>query len=330
MDLYIGLMSGTSTDAVDAALVDFADDKIKLIATHSQPIDNELHHLLLQLAHPENNEINLAGQASTLTGEVFAQAANELLKAANFTSADIKAIGSHGQTIRHYPNESSPFTIQIGDPNIIAARTNITTVADFRRKDMANGGKGAPLTPAFHKALLQTQKENDSAVFLNIGGIANITIINGNTFLGFDTGPGNTLLDAWTRKHHKTELDNQGHWAASGTIDQALLHSMLKDSYFKISPPKSTGKELFNLDWIHKHCEKINKDILPENIQANLVELTATTIEDNINKNTKKLCGRIARTQRKRSTIGALNYQQIGLLRRRNLKGIITEPKSKN
>ena len=290
MDLYIGLMSGTSTDAVDAALVDFSDDQIKLIAAHDLSLDASLRDLLLQLSLPCKDDLNLAGQASIQAGEAFAQATNELLKKTKLTSADIKAIGSHGQTIRHYPNESSPFTIQIGDPNIIAARTNITTVADFRRKDMANGGQGAPLTPVFHKALLQTQQPHEDAVFLNIGGIANITVIKANTLLGFDTGPGNTLLDAWTRKHHKAELDNQGRWAASGAIDQALLRSILLEPYFKMSLPKSTGKELFNLDWLDKHLEAINKDILLENIQATLVELTATTIADNIKTHMQKPC----------------------------------------
>ncbi len=290
MDLYIGLMSGTSMDAIDAAVVDCSESTTKLIATYSYPIDHDLHDLLLHLSLPCQDDLNLAGKASIQVGEIFAQAVNKLLQTANLTSTDIKAIGSHGQTIRHYPNESPPFTIQIGDPNIIASRTNITTVSDFRRKDIANGGQGAPLTPAFHKSLLQQHKTPSDAIFLNIGGIANATIITENVLLGFDTGPGNALLDVWTRKHKQNELDDHGDWAATGNINQTLLNSLLSEPFFKLPHPKSTGKELFNLEWIQRNLDNTNETIPAENVQATLVELTAETIAQSIKKQMQKPC----------------------------------------
>ncbi len=282
--LYIGLMSGTSVDAVDVALVDFFSQKPVLIATYSHEIPNDLQQLLLALSAPSDDELNLAGQAATVVGELFASAVNQLLNAEKIKTTEIIAIGSHGQTLRHYPNHKHPFTLQIGDPNIIAARTGITTVADFRRKDLAYGGQGAPLTPAFHAYLAKAHELKDEIVFLNLGGIANVTIIKNQTLIGFDTGPGNTLLDAWIREHHNQKHDHEGEWARAGIVNTTLLEQLLSDPYFTSMPPKSTGRGLFNLAWLQNHLDKFNKPLSAENIQATLTELTAVSIAQAIKK----------------------------------------------
>ena len=199
-----------------------------------------------------------------------------LLTKSNFSAADITAIGSHGQTVRHQPVSPHAFTLQIGDPNTIALKTNITTVADFRRRDIANGGQGAPFAPAFHDAFFRTDLE-DRAI-INIGGIANISILpadKNKPVVGFDTGPGNGLMDAWAQKHICTAYDNNGEWAASGVVNDALLEKLMSDPYFKLPSPKSTGKEYFNLSWLDSF---LSDDLKPEDVQATLLELTARTI----------------------------------------------------
>lgn len=285
-NLYIGLMSGTSLDAVDAVLVDFGKKPLTIIATHSEPVHDTLRQKILDLCHPGKNAIQRMGEVDHALGMLFANASLNLLKKTNYSSKDIRAIGSHGQTIRHEPNHSLPFTLQIGDPNIIVTQTGITTVADFRRRDMALGGQAAPLAPAFHNYLLRTEKENRWVV--NIGGITNITLLAADAkknVLGFDTGPGNTLLDAWCFRHTKNYYDKNGDWAASGRVNQDLLNILLSDPYFKITPPKSTGREYFNLNWLEQYLKKISGSILPKDIQATLVDLTAQSICGAINKN---------------------------------------------
>lgn len=293
-ELYIGLMSGTSMDAVDAALVDFNAAKPELIATHSQSIPAALKKALLDLCKPGHDEINRMGQLDIEVGLLFAETANQLLLKNSLSNSEIKAIGSHGQTIRHQPTGNHPFTLQIGDPNIIAEKTGITTLADFRRRDMAAGGQGAPLTPGFHNEIFRTASED--RIILNLGGIANITWLPANSNLpviGFDTGPGNTLLDAWISKHLNKNHDEKGAWAASGKIDVKLLDAMLADDYFKLSHPKSTGREYFNLQWLEKillgnHLQNTgdtkSNGRIAENIQATLCELTVLSIAITIDK----------------------------------------------
>ena len=279
-NLYIGLMSGTSMDAVDAVLVDNANILPKIIATHKHEMPLSLKTELSKLCHPDDNEINRLSEADILVGELFANATLSLLQKAQVSSKDIIAIGSHGQTIRHRPDLK--FTLQICDPNIIAARTDITTVADFRRKDMAQGGQGAPLAPAFHRVVFHSDKTD--RVILNIGGIANMTVLKANDpnfILGFDIGPGNTLMDAWISKHKQVAFDKDGQWAASGTVNKTLLKKLLADPYFKLPAPKSTGREKFNLKWIPL---VLSAGMTAENIQCTLAELTAITISDSIKK----------------------------------------------
>lgn len=267
--LYLGLLSGTSMDGVDAAIVDFSRG-CRLAGYHHHDFPPELLQALRELNQSSDHEIDKLGQIDVQLGKLFAEAANTLLSKYNLVAEDIAAIGSHGQNIRHRPNYPTPFTLQIGDPNTIAALTGITTVADFRRKDLALGGDGAPLTPAFHAAFIGT---NTRAV-LNIGGIANISLIN-DKVLGFDTGPGNCLMDAWSREKQDKSYDAGGAWASTGSVIPNLLAALLDDPYFARRAPKSTGTEYFNLQWLKPH---LKKNYLEADVQATLLELTAKTI----------------------------------------------------
>jgi anhydro-N-acetylmuramic acid kinase len=273
---YIGLISGTSMDAVDAAIVDFNSPQPKLVAYHAEPIPELLKQKTRLLCVPGENEINRLGEADVEWGQLFALATQTLLQQAGLSSTDIIAIGSHGQTIRHSPTSKHPFTLQIGDPNNIAALTGITTVADFRRMDMACGGHGAPLAPAFHRHLFQ-QAQQDTLV-VNVGGIANITYLPADKtqkVIGFDTGPGNTLMDAWCQLHLKLPFDENGAWAMQGNINQDLLARLLDDPYFSQPSPKSTGPEYFHLNWM-------NSEISAVDTQRTLLELTAQTLTNAI------------------------------------------------
>lgn len=278
-NLYIGLMSGTSADGVDAALVDFSDTQPKLLASHYTPYSKSLREQILALCQPGNDEIHRLGELDVVLANTFVDAVQYLLETSNKNASDIAAIGSHGHTIRHAPTHINRFTLQIGDPNTIAAKTGITTVADFRRKDVALGGQGAPLVPAFHRSLFHSKDVNRGIV--NIGGIANITLLPANAdwnIIGFDTGPGNTLLDQWIYKHQQQAHDIDGAWGATGTIDEGLLSAMLDDDYFKLDPPKSTGREHFNLHWLKYKIGESSPLMSKVDVQATLAELTATAI----------------------------------------------------
>lgn len=278
-ELYIGLMSGTSLDAIDAVLVDFSTGKPHLLAAQSTPLPTDLRNRLLALNRPSSGEIARMAQADVELGKYFAEAVNKLLGLHNADKADIIAIGSHGQTIRHNPGGDSPYTLQIGDPNTIAELTGITTVADFRRRDLAAGGQGAPLMPAFHAAQLRV---NDvSRVVVNIGGMANITHLpatQNKSVTGFDTGPGNVLMDGWYQRHQKGSYDKGGQWAASGKVDQGLLQRMQADKFFVLAPPKSTGRDHFDMRWLDKLMKRHGKRLQHKHVQASLCELSAWSI----------------------------------------------------
>jgi anhydro-N-acetylmuramic acid kinase len=278
-DIYIGLMSGTSLDSIDAVAVVFTPD-FQLIASHTEEIPDQLKDQIRQLMLPGNNEIDLLGIVDIDLGKLFADAVNNLITDHQLDRSQIRAIGSHGQTIRHRPD--SGFTLQIGDANVIAEQTQITTVADFRRRDMAAGGQGAPLVPAFHEAMFRTH--NTDRVLLNIGGMANITYLPKNLtqpVLGFDTGPGNILLNAWIEKQKGQSFDKDGEWATSGKINYDLLRDLLNEEYFKAAPPKSTGRELFNLKWLENILEK-HPQLAEADVQATLSMLTVETIKDSL------------------------------------------------
>ncbi|OOZ40254.1 anhydro-N-acetylmuramic acid kinase [Solemya pervernicosa gill symbiont] len=279
--LYIGLMSGTSLDAIDAALIELDDTQCKLIATHNHDWPISLRHDLLTLCKDPNTSLQHLGEADTACGELFAEAVEQLLQKSEYTFDAVRAIGSHGQTIFHSPSGKHPFSMQIGNASLIAERTGITTVADFRSRDIAAGGEGAPLVPAFHAALLRSS--NRERVIANIGGIANITRLTTSSddeILGFDTGPGNVLMDSWAARHLDSPLDFDGNWARSGQVDQQLLAALSSEPYFDLAPPKSTGRELFNIDWLDAILANEQREIPIANVQRTLCELTAATLCD--------------------------------------------------
>jgi anhydro-N-acetylmuramic acid kinase len=283
--LYIGLMSGTSADGIDLALVDFTDNNPQLVASYYQTYSTEIYNKIISLYNPADNEIDRACHLDIELAQLFSQAINTFLQQQQLSAKDITAIGNHGQTIRHRPNSPHAYTLQIGCSQTLATLTNIKVIGQFRRKDMVLGGQGAPLVPAFHRVIFQ---EESSPVFVvNIGGIANITYLpcNGEHILGFDTGPGNALLDDWYKKHHQQHYDHNGSWASTGKICHTLLALFLQDPYFKKKPPKSSGREYFNLDWLTKYLNTptISTLNLPaEDIQATLTALTAKTISEQI------------------------------------------------
>lgn len=277
--LYAGLMSGTSLDAVDAVLVDFSHRMPRLVCALKHPIPDSLRREIIGLCSPGANELQLYGEADVAMGRLFAAAVAELLKKARVAAQQVMAIGSHGQTIRHNPAGPYPFTIQIGDPNTIAERTGINTIADFRRRDMAAGGQGAPLAPAFHAEFLSCAKTNRAV--LNLGGIANLTLLPKNTdqpITGFDTGPANLLIDYCYQRYQGGDFDPQGQWAAGGKIDELFLEQLLREPYFKLQPPKSTGRELFNPIWLDSQLTQYDSKIVPQDLCATLVELVAASV----------------------------------------------------
>jgi anhydro-N-acetylmuramic acid kinase len=273
---FIGLMSGTSMDGIDAALVRIDEQSCQLVDYCEHPLSESIRNDILALCQPGNNEIDRMGALSYRLGEQFAAAALKLSKRNN---VHIEAIGSHGQTIRHRPDGSTPFTLQIGNPALIAELCGITTVADFRSRDIAAGGQGAPLAPAFHRHAFAASDKIRAIV--NIGGMSNVTVLDGNQLkTGFDTGPGNVLMDAWTALHQQQSYDQDGRWAASGKVVPRLLGELLALPYFQLPAPKSTGREQFNLQWL----ESFNTSgYSTEDIQATLLELTAVSISDAIN-----------------------------------------------
>lgn len=278
--LYIGLMSGTSIDAVDAVLVRFEDDHFRVIGRHSQPVPQSLRRDILTLCQPPDDNLDLLGGTDLALGRLFADTANQLIARHELSPARIAAIGSHGQTVRHRPPNgkgSHPFSLQIGDPNTIAAITGITTVADFRRKDMAHGGQGAPLAPAFHRAAFHSPQRHRAIV--NIGGIANITWLpRTGDIAGFDTGPGNGLMDAWCQRHLGEPYDEDGRWGASSKADESLLAELLRHPFLAFAPPKSTGREDFNLTWLDTVLARRQHSIEAVDVQATLAVFTARTI----------------------------------------------------
>ncbi len=280
--LYLGLMSGTSADGIDAALVRFQGEgtamRCELLRARTFAWDPALRVRLIALGQgAETAPLDELGALETLTARHFAAAALELLDEAGIARARISAIGSHGQTIRHRPHAAAPFTWQLGDGNVIAECTGIATVADFRRRDVAAGGQGAPLMPAFHAALLGSPRE-DRAV-LNLGGIGNFTLLPASGEVrGFDTGPANALMDAWCERHTGRPYDAGGGFAASGRVDADLLDRLLADPWFALPPPKSTGREQFHLGWLQSALGDVPP--APADVQATLLELTARTVAD--------------------------------------------------
>jgi len=274
---YLGTISGTSVDGLDLALLDLSDG-IRFVATGTEPFPEDLRSSLLNLGQPGEDDLDKVGALDAELGQFIGDSINRFLLDRNLNATEIRAIGSHGQTVRHRPDLPVPFTWQIGDPNRIAEICRITTVADFRRRDMAAGGQGAPLVPLFHEALFRTTDE--SRVVVNIGGIGNLTVLDRNPSVpvsGFDTGPGNALMDAWCESNSGSPFDSDGDWARSGSLSDSLLEALCWDPYLAKPPPKSTGREYFNLDWLDQYTPHEQS---PVDIQRTLLEYTATTIID--------------------------------------------------
>ena len=287
-DIYIGLMSGTSLDAMDAVAVRFDSDHPLLIASHTTEWPLELKRKIQQLCQPGHDEIGLMAEVDPAIAYVAAETVNALLEKSRLAADQIKAIGSHGQTIRHIPK--SGYTLQISDPNILAERTGITVISDFRRRDMAAGGQGAPLAPAFHHAVFTSASYH--RVVVNIGGISNISILpmansEKNSVTGFDTGPGNLLMDYWCQQQWNQAYDKDGFHASQEPHDPILLETMLSEPFFRLPAPKSTGRELFNPAWLNSMLEGF-RGLSPTTIQATLCRLTSRGIADAIKMNAPK------------------------------------------
>jgi len=295
--LYVGIMSGTSLDGIDITLCRFNDERrAECLDALCVPMPADLRQQLLDLCSPGGDELYLAGVAGNAWTRLAAQGVQQLLTQSQTAPEQVRAIGSHGQTVRHHPEQG--FSLQIGSPSLLAELTGIDVIADFRSRDLAAGGQGAPLVPAFHQWLLSCPTQTRTLV--NIGGFANLTVLRpGQPVAGFDSGPGNALMDNWTQRHTGLPYDANGDWARQGTPHQALLDRMLADPYFARTGPKSTGREYFHEGWLAAHLQH-STGIPAADVQATLAMLTATTIAHSVElaaSDTKELfvCGGGAR-----------------------------------
>ncbi len=287
---YLGIMSGTSVDAIDVALVKINDNRCEFIAGYEAEFTASIKQQIITLCTNQHTSLSDLGQLTVALSHDYAKAVTQFLKQQKLEASDIVAIGCHGQTVCHEPNSHSPFSMQLMNSAIVAAHTGITTVSDFRSMDLALGGQGAPLVPLFHQQVLkhklaQNETSNKATVVLNIGGIANISILGSHEVSGFDTGPGNVLLDSWMQRSQGKHYDENGTVARSGQIQTDLLKALLDEPYFKLPPPKSTGRELFNLKWLDDKLTLFNKQFSDSDIMATLVTFTCMTIANALPKN---------------------------------------------
>ncbi len=327
-DVFIGLMSGTSLDGVDGVLADFSGEKLNVLAHTAAPFTPELRAGLLALNSPQPNELHLAALAGNALARVYARVVSDLLVKTGLEGHQVAAIGAHGQTVRHRPQEfdadparhmTGGYTLQLNNPALLAELTGIDVVADFRTRDVAAGGQGAPLVPAFHQAVFA--RANDSVALLNLGGISNITLLGTydgvmGEVLGFDCGPGNALMDHWCQLHTGQAFDAAGQWAASGQVHLQLLTALLDEPYFQKPPPKSTGRDLFNVTWLTGKLGHF-AHVSPVDVQATLTELTANVCSASLRAQTGRpstliVCGG-----------GALNLQLMARLK--HLSGLRVE-----
>jgi len=303
--LAIGIMSGTSLDGADAVLADFSANPPRCVAASAVPFPADLKQGLLALCAPGSDGLDAAGACAVRLADIYAEAVALVLAKASLPPSAVEVIGCHGQTVRHRPELG--YTIQLNDAARLAERAGIDVVADFRSRDVAAGGQGAPLVPAFHDEAFRHPTLH--RVVVNIGGIANASsLVPGRPFAGFDTGPGNVLMDAWARRHLGAEFDVDGLWAAQGRVDPGLLARLLDEPFFAKPPPRSTGRELFNEAWL---AARLENDAFPADIQATLLELTARTVWDAIGHHCGSpdevyLCGGGARNARLAARIGEL------------------------
>lgn len=273
-ELYIGLMSGTSLDGVDGVLAEFEGGQIRVLHHAHLPFTEPLTAELLSLNSPGADELHRAALAANALTRVYAQVVARLLAQSKLAPGAVTAIGAHGQTVRHRPQEfdGTGYTLQLNNPALLAELTGIQVVADFRSRDLAAGGQGAPLVPAFHHAVFA--RPGAKVAVLNIGGISNLSVLSGESITGFDCGPGNALMDAWCLQHRGQAFDAEGAWAASGQVHPALLETLLQAPYFSLPPPKSTGRDLFNGPWLADRIRAF-ESLAPPDVQATLTEFTA-------------------------------------------------------
>ena len=280
-EIYVGLMSGTSVDSVDCATMDLSSEEVRVQSCKNFEIPKDLKKDIIQSSQSKKIDQELIDDLDFRMAEVLVESVKEIISDSNIEVKDIKAIGSHGQTIKHEPRSETPYTLQIGDPQKISNDLNITTVGNYRHDDIEAGGEGAPLTPVFHNTVFGSDGKKKAIV--NIGGITNITALNYSELIGFDTGPGNCLMDCWSRIHNVGNYDDRGSWASSGTINQSLLGVMMEDEYFSRKYPKSTGPDYFSHEWIQKNLLKLSKEIPAEDVQATLAQVTVVSLIESIN-----------------------------------------------
>ena len=283
-ELYVGLMSGTSLDGVDAVLADFGSARMQVLGARSTALPAALRQELLQLNQSGNNELHRAALAANGLTEVYAHLTQQLLQQCGVQAAQVQAVGAHGQTVRHQPQafDGVGYTLQLNQPALLAERTGIDVVADFRSRDLAAGGQGAPLVPPFHQAFFGALAGVTGV--LNIGGISNLTVLRADApeaLLGFDCGPGNALMDSWCQAHTGAPYDAAGAWAASGRLDTALLARLLSEPFFTKAAPKSTGRDLFNEAWLNRQRQGFEA-LAPQDLQNTLTELTAQACADSV------------------------------------------------
>ena len=279
-NVFIGLMTGTSADSLDCAAINFLDEEMHVVGLKNYDIPDKLKDQIKENIQAVKLDVLKVKELDVSLGIFFAESVEDFLNSLSLKKEQIKAIGSHGQTIKHEPQSIKPYSLQVGDPQIMSDYLGIKTIGKFRDDDISSGGQGAPLSPIFHKEVFFNPGEE--RIIANIGGITNISILSDQGLIGFDTGPGNCLLDAWNKLNLKGDYDKDGKWAKSGKVNNALLEVMMGDKYFKSNHPKSTGPDYFNLRWLRRCLEEVNKEITANDVQATLAELTALTLANSL------------------------------------------------
>ena len=292
--IFIGLMTGTSADSLDLAAVDFSNEKLNVVGTKNFEIPKEIKIQIKENVNTINIDYSSIDMLDAELGKFFANSIEEFVNDKNISKNKIVAVGSHGQTIKHDPSAIPPISMQLGDPQLISNETNLKTIGNFRQDDIEAGGQGAPLSPLFHEEAFKDNYEE--RIIVNIGGITNISLLSKSKLLGFDTGPGNCLLDSWSQMNKRGNYDAEGKWAKSGKVNQDLIKIMLGDKYFALDHPKSTGPDYFNLHWIEDSLNKLGHELAPEDVQATLTELTVVSLFDSLKQlgaleNRMFLCG---------------------------------------
>ena len=280
-NIYIGLMTGTSADSLDCAAVNFSKKEINIIGLKNYDIPTALKQKIQESSQALELNESLIKDLDIKLGYFFSESIKDLIKTLSLDKNQVSGIGSHGQTIKHEPNAENPYSMQIGDPQLISNNLGIKTVGRFRDDDILAGGQGAPISPVFHREVFA--QTGEKRLIVNIGGITNISVISDQEIMGFDTGPGNCLMDTWCRKNLKGDFDDEGNWAKSGEVNKTLLDFMIDDNYFKKEHPKSTGPDYFNESWLLNCINEVDQDLNANDVQATLAELTALSLSMSLN-----------------------------------------------